>query len=59
LKGIAETYKQYADTLESGLMTPALILLGSVLLAFYNYIILKPLLKGWVWLCQIYQPCRR
>ncbi|ACI17842.1 hypothetical protein COPRO5265_0619 [Coprothermobacter proteolyticus DSM 5265] len=42
LKGIAESYKQYADTLESGLMTPALILLGSVLLAFYNYIILKP-----------------
>ena len=39
---IAENYKQDADVLENGLMTPAFILLGSVVLAFYNYVILKP-----------------
>ncbi len=39
---IVDSYKSYADQLESGMLTPALILVGSIALSFYNYVILKP-----------------
>lgn len=41
-KTVVDTYYSYASTIESGMLTPSLILIGSVALSFFNYILLKP-----------------